>query len=403
LTGPNTGSKEWLIPASLSTGTYILRIKGTDANGNDTGIMGDSVPFQITDPQGGSITVTRPHSGELLCRGGNYTIKWTKSGNTGINVKINIFRNSISPANFVSPQLTGPNTGSKEWLIPASLSTGTYILRIKGTDANGNDTGVHGDSHLFKIQNCLSIDKGKIAANINVNKSNLTIQNRPDFMVYGEQLDFIDRDNKTVKYHVAVKNKGSKDAHNIPIELKIYLRGNPGRIVKTITYTIPSLPKNMTVAWNKTYQLKEIGTYDFLFKVNPDATVKEYLYNNNSAKRKTISREALPDLVVWLMTTKVDIIARSRVWVGVKNIGQKTSSPTKLKFYIQTKGTKYLDIPPIAPGKFYTAERRPWFHSLKDVWVEMTIDPYHTLREDKERNNYAKKKLKVWSHTIFDK
>jgi subtilase family serine protease len=159
----------------------------------------------------------------------------------------------------------------------------------------------------------------------------------------------------------------------------------------------------MTVAWNKTYQLKEIGTYDFLFKVNPDATVKEYLYNNNSAKRKTISREALPDLVVWLMTTKVDIIARSRVWVGVKNIGQKTSSPTKLKFYIQTKGTKYLDIPPIAPGKFYTAERRPWFHSLKDVWVEMTIDPYHTLREDKERNNYAKKKLKVWSHTIFDK
>jgi hypothetical protein len=72
-----------------------------------------------------------------------------------VNVKINIFKDSIDSANFVG-QLTGPNTGSKSWPIPASYGAGRYILRIKGVDASGNDIGVHGDSALFNISACLA-------------------------------------------------------------------------------------------------------------------------------------------------------------------------------------------------------------------------------------------------------
>ena len=97
-----------------------------------------------------TITVKLPHAGDIWYKGHTYNITWTKTGNAGVNVKINIFRNSIIPANFVE-QLTGPNSGSKSWPIPSTYDNGTYYIRIKGVDSSWNDVGVYGDSGAFTI------------------------------------------------------------------------------------------------------------------------------------------------------------------------------------------------------------------------------------------------------------
>jgi len=98
-----------------------------------------------------TIKVEEPHAGDIWYKGHTYNITWTKTGNAGVNVKINIFRNSIIPANFVE-QLTGPNSGSKSWPIASSYANGTYYIRIKGVDSSWNDTGVYGDSEYFSIK-----------------------------------------------------------------------------------------------------------------------------------------------------------------------------------------------------------------------------------------------------------
>jgi hypothetical protein len=98
-----------------------------------------------------SITVNEPHNGTVWIRGKKVAITWSKAGSTGVNVKINIFKDSISQTNFIK-QLKGLNTGLMQWKIPANFTTGMYILRIKGADANWNDTGIIGDSAPFRIQ-----------------------------------------------------------------------------------------------------------------------------------------------------------------------------------------------------------------------------------------------------------
>ena len=401
---PNTGSYNWTIGSIIGVGQisagshYQIQVKKSGvAAGLSTG------EFTISNPSTALITVTNPHGGENWVIGNTYTITWNSNGISG-TVGIKLFQNGSS-LGYIAQNV--PNTGSYNWTIGSIIGVGQisagshYQIQVK---KSGVATGLSTGEFTISTPSTASITvMTPVKVNSKITKQNIKLIALPDLFPYGEQLGYIDWKHKIVEYGVAIKNKGRKDANNVPVKLEIYLRGNPGHIVKTINYTYPSIPKGKRVTFFRSYQLNNIGTYDFTFRVNPKATVKEYMYSNNSAKRMTISREKLPDLIVWLMTQRVDILSRSKIRIGVQNIGQKISSPTKLKVFIQTKGTKYIDIPAIAPGKFYTAERKEWFHSLKDVWVEMWIDPYNILREDNEENNYAKTKLKVWSHTIFDK
>ena len=93
-----------------------------------------------------TITVTSPHSGDTWYKGSTHNITWTSTGiPASTNMKINIFKNSIDPANFVE-QLKGPNSGTKSWTIAGSYVNGTYYIRVKTADS-----AVHGDSGSFTI------------------------------------------------------------------------------------------------------------------------------------------------------------------------------------------------------------------------------------------------------------
>lgn len=157
LTQSGSTSKSWTIPMGYTSGTYYIRIKTDPAQ---TGCLGDSRAFTIdNEPTGesGSINVTAPTTGTKWLRGTTKTITWTHSGDLDPNVKINIYKNSISPANFIE-QLTGPNSGSKSWAIPGTYTGGTYLLRVK--EANGT---IYGDSNTFEITEMLFLQPVLVA------------------------------------------------------------------------------------------------------------------------------------------------------------------------------------------------------------------------------------------------
>ena len=115
-----------------------------------------------------TITVTSPHSGDSWCIGSTHNITWTKTGDAGVNVKINIFKDQIDQAHYIpGSQIKCLNSGTKSWQIPNTYATGTYYIRIKGVDSSWNDTGVYGDSGAFTIT-----DPPPAAASITVTSPN---------------------------------------------------------------------------------------------------------------------------------------------------------------------------------------------------------------------------------------
>ncbi len=148
LVASGVNTKSWTVPMSYTNGTYIIRVKA-----DDNSCFGDSAAFQIADsggtPGSNSITVTNPNGSTQWCRGETKTITWTSSGSLDANVKINIFRGSLDPANFVTQLTQTTACGAADWAIPASATTGTYYVRVK--EAVGT---VYGDSPGFQVKDC---------------------------------------------------------------------------------------------------------------------------------------------------------------------------------------------------------------------------------------------------------
>ncbi len=202
-------------------------------------------PFTISESGGGptgSITVTNPHTGDTWYKGKPYTITWTKVGTTGVNVKINIFINSITPANFVE-QLKGPNSESMSWTIPNSYATGTYYIRIKGVDSSWNDVGVYGDSSAFTIRKKITfkpIKPIKIKI-IKPNKSSLWDEGK--------------------SYYIEWENSLTKHK---PIAIDLY-NSSGKKFIKNIKTIIPKKPKLMFGKISRTKWTIPKGTFK-LFK-----------------------------------------------------------------------------------------------------------------------------------------
>jgi len=142
----------WIVGNLAGGGTassgsnYLVKIRQASLAPKDF----SDAPFTITEPGGepptGSITVTNPHTGSNWCKGSTYTIQWTKTGTMDSNVKIKL-RNSTSTAVVIDIISFIPNNGSYSWLIPASVSPGNYVIRVRTMDNE-----VYGDSESFSIK-----------------------------------------------------------------------------------------------------------------------------------------------------------------------------------------------------------------------------------------------------------
>ena len=137
---PNNGSFSWVVPKTLVSGIYYIRVKTVD-----NAVYDDGDFFTIANPlfQKASIKIKNPHPGAIWDKGKTYQIKWIKSGDMNANVKIRLMRNGVRLLKITD---FTANSGSFKWTVPTSLANGTYNIRIKTVDNK-----VFNDSDIFSI------------------------------------------------------------------------------------------------------------------------------------------------------------------------------------------------------------------------------------------------------------
>jgi len=119
----NDGSKSWKIPSTQVLGSdYKIKITNlsnmADYDFSDTN-------FSIIGPY---ITVVSPNGGNNWERGHDYTIEWNHIGNTGSNVKIELFRGNTLSRRISS---STSNDGSYSWYVPLSQTLdNNYKIKI---------------------------------------------------------------------------------------------------------------------------------------------------------------------------------------------------------------------------------------------------------------------------------
>lgn len=134
----NDGSQPWTVPATVSDGSYTIRVITLDKN-----VKGESKPFTISSCVKSTITITSPKGGQAFKVNTPLPIHWQKSGTMSGTVRIILYRGKIKV--LAISNSTG-NDGSYSWQIPKSFQPGSYAIQISTTDNQVSATGP-----VFKI------------------------------------------------------------------------------------------------------------------------------------------------------------------------------------------------------------------------------------------------------------
>jgi len=140
---PNNGSYSWTVPNSVAPGNYFIRVRTDDST-----VIGDSHTFLIKICGAASITVTSPTASSEWPVGSTEPISWTKSGTMQATCAIRLRTAGSAesaPAALVIADGTA-NDGSYNWTIPASVTPGSYFIRVRTDDSTVTD-----DSPNFAI------------------------------------------------------------------------------------------------------------------------------------------------------------------------------------------------------------------------------------------------------------
>jgi len=140
---PNSGTYQWLVPASVPDGQYCIRVKVKNVSISD-----DSDVFNIAaaaPPPAASVTVTKPASTDKWNRNKTYAITWTKTGTMPNAVKISLMdKNSASVVREIIDGFA--NSGSYPWTVPDDVPFDQYRVRVLV-----KTTSIMDDSDTFNI------------------------------------------------------------------------------------------------------------------------------------------------------------------------------------------------------------------------------------------------------------
>ena len=134
----NDGSFTWTVPATLTNNSnYYFMVKTIDSLVYDVSDL-----LQVANA---GILVNSPSTNNVLKRGSQYPINWTKAGSQNASVKLRVFQGGVQ---ILSITDSTTNDGSYTWTVPADISTGNnMMIRVKTTDDLVSD-----NSGLFTIE-----------------------------------------------------------------------------------------------------------------------------------------------------------------------------------------------------------------------------------------------------------
>lgn len=141
----NDGSYSWY-PTGLSTSTaYRIRIRNT----SDTALFDFSDSFRISSIYTGSLAVTAPLAGAAAKMDSALTVRWTRTGNIGYYVGIQLWADTVLAATATSSYYTTGTTDSYNWsyLSTTQGSGNRYRIRIYSV----SDPGIFAWSGYFSV------------------------------------------------------------------------------------------------------------------------------------------------------------------------------------------------------------------------------------------------------------
>jgi hypothetical protein len=158
-------SINWQIQSSSVFGTlipgsdYKIRVNYSTTGAGVAFDESDS-PFSIVAAGTPSITVLSPNGGERLIKGSTYTIKWSVSNNTWIN--INLLKGSSKYIGIAGPADQPLPQGYYNWTIPTFLPDGDdYTIRISDNTGVVFDDSDAAFSIVATGTTCTDTDGGK--------------------------------------------------------------------------------------------------------------------------------------------------------------------------------------------------------------------------------------------------
>ncbi len=314
------------------------------------------------------VHVTSPAAGASYNKGDIVNIIWTSPNCQSGDVKINIFKNSTDPANFVE-QLTGPNTGSKQWTIPQSYTDGNYILRVKTDPA---ETGCLGDSGVFTIGSIVPQGSITVSTPSNIITGNDCMINWTSTGTVGSAVHvLLFNQAGNAQVYLIAHNTNNDGSHTWPVSGS-FQTGDYRIKVQNLDGSISGISGVFKISnFITTLRPSEGHVY---FAPTPDLKITIIPVTGPTAE---VNKETL-------MQFKVD------------NIGNGTSQETTLKVYMGQKNTDTWVIKSIEPGRFRykTKNFTPTTAGGYIAWAAK-VDEENKIGDSKRDNNYAKYKMIV--------
>ncbi len=284
-----------------------------------------------------TITITNPVGGQDYCWNEQQSIEWETSGGTINTVSIYLMNpNGQTIISTIASNIS--NNGSYLWNGAAS-SSGNYLIKISGSDSLTPNL-ISGQTGVFTMKDCRKPD-------LQVGSIKLIPQNP------GER--------QTVKFEGKVTNYGENPVEKPVVTLKV--KRSTGLTIRTFTKEFDiTLVKNQGITYVKEFRAPRPGNYSVTFIADATNAVDEMNENNNE-KDKTFVVRPLPDLIVCIDNGKRPPVGGKReIRMVITNIGnERTSinpaSGIQLRSYVEKKGVKMYDIPPLAKGESYTIKR----------------------------------------------
>lgn len=314
-----------------------------------------------------SITVTNPAANQKNCMHKQQWIYWDKTG--AMADKVSIFLTHPSGQSIKRTiAVNVPNSGRYQW--DGGVSTpGNYRIKISVSTTAQHPAQVSGQSGIFTLDDCQKPD-------LQVGVIKVSPQNP------GE--------GQTVTFKGNVMNYGVAPAQNPVVTLTVDRPAGLTRKTFRKQFNL-SLQKNQGVTFVQKFKVPKQGNYTATFRLDPARMIAETNDNNNS-KTWTFGVHALPDLIVCISNGKRPPVGRNReIRAVVKNIGSGNTdgvASLKLRFYVEKKGRKTYNIPPLASGKSHTIKRNHKWGGSGTKTISAKV--LYVKNETNKRNNEVK-------------
>ncbi len=332
-----------------------------------SGILSAGV-INVTSPTAGSSWWINDPTGPII-------IQWHETPKDHSNVKIRLYDTSgiTKIANISDDTL---NDGLFSWVIPANISPGQYIIRVKTLDNQE-----FAESGIFTIANTIiTTFRPRELQGTFILTPDLKISIIP---VTGPTTEI----NKKTLMEFKVDNIGRGTSKETT--MRVFMGQT-----NTDTWVIKPIKPGRFRYKTKQVTPEGVGYIAFAADVDHANNIGDSKRANNYAKYRMIVKG--PDLVTCFRdSTRPTLATNETIKAYVKNIGTVRSTPCKLNFYMKSHGTAKINVPALNPGEvFETSRSKKWF-TVGNKAIRLTIDSENAVKEENEKNNYVEGSIKV--------